>query len=236
MITTFNGTASNNAAFGIESVMRVGRPISPGHRPRLLPTTGRAGTFFLGKDRDPLYLPIRFVFKGTTMQDKRTKSRAIAAWLDTPDVATLSFSDDPDIQYSAICVDRIDIEEVTVLGFADVTFFVPSSYAEAPATKTASPNAGTVETPVQITVTMTANSPTLKVSLSVSEYVLITTALVIGDVVVIDTNLHTVTLNGDDARQYVSFNSTYFALPVGAFTLTPLPASTVAIVFRERWK
>lgn len=236
MIVTFNGTASTSASFGIKSVMRVSRPVSPGHEAYLLSITGRDGAFYLGKDRHPLYIPIRFVFQGTTEQDLATKIRAVAAWLDTEDVATLSLSDDTTVQYSAICLDRIDPDQVVLLGFVDVTFLVPSSYRDAPATKTASPNAGTARTPVKITVTMTANSATLKVSLSATEYVLITTALVIGNVVVIDTNLHTVTLNGVDIRKYVSFGSTYFTLPVGAFTLTPLPASTVAIVYRERFK
>lgn len=98
---------------------------------------------------------------------------------------------------------------------------------------------GTMKTPVQITATMVSNSASLKITLEeTGEYILLTTALVIGDVVVIDTNKHTVTLNGVDAREYVSFNSTYFSLPPDAvFTLIPTPAdTTITTVFRERYK
>lgn len=100
------------------------------------------------------------------------------------------------------------------------------------ALKTASPNAGTVPAPCKITVTMTGSSSSLKIALG-TQFVLITTPLVNLDTVVINTLLHTVTLNGNDIRDKVSFTSDFFYLPVGAFTLVPTPAATVAVQFRE---
>ena len=97
-------------------------------------------------------------------------------------------------------------------------------------------NDGTRPCPVRITATMTEAAPSLKVSLLPSEFILLTRALNIGNVVIIDTNARTITVNGADARADVSFTSTWFALPIGAFTLTAVPASTVlSITYRVRW-
>ena len=111
-------------------------------------------------------------------------------------------------------------------------------------------NSGTLKTPVLITATMAAVSATLKVTLDeTGEFILLTPEagdLQIGDIVIIDTNLRTCTINGIDAREDISFTSTWFMLPAGGlvagvmtpaqFTISALPISTdLEITFRERF-
>lgn len=98
-------------------------------------------------------------------------------------------------------------------------------------------NDGTRPCPVRITATMTEAVSELKITLAeTGEFILLTRALNIGNVVIIDTNARTITVNGADARADVSFTSTWFALPSGAFTVTADPASTgIFILYRERW-
>lgn len=233
---TFNGTASTTASFGINSIQRISRPLYPGSRARTQTITGRDGVYFHSKDRQEIYISVRFLISSTSLANKRTAIRAIAAWLDVDEPKVLTFDDESTKRYYAIPIDEINVDEVVYLGFADMTFLVPAGYAESTTTKTASPNAGTLKTPVEITATMVADSASLKIDCG-DEHILLTTALVIGDEIIIDTNTRYVTLNGVDVRGYVSFGSDYFKLPVGAFTVTPTPASTtLAIVYRERFK
>ena len=233
---TFNGTPSTDASFGIKVLQKVSRPISSGSRVRTEEITGGDGVYFHGKDRKELYIPVKFYMSATSMANKRTAIRAIAAWLEVDEPAILIFDDEPLKRYYAIPIDTIDIDEVVYQGYGTVRFLVPSGYAESTSTKTASPNSGTLETPVAITATMVTASATLKIDCG-DEHILITTPLVVADEIIIDTNTRYVTLNGADIREYVSFGSDYFKLPVGVFTLTPTPANTtVAVVFRERWK
>ena len=234
---TFNGIHSSDPSLDIISVMRASRPISPGHDARVLSITGMDGVIYQGKDRKPQFITFRFVFDSDSYADKRTAAREIAAWLDTEELSPLIFDDEPDKRYMAIVIDEIDVEEILLTGIFYVTLFVPSSYAESTTTKTASPNEGTAETPCIITVTMTSDDDSLKITLDeTGEFVLLNHDLYVGDEVIIDTNARTVTVNDVDVRADLSYLSDYFKLPRGTFTLTPDPVSTVEVEFRERWK
>ena len=234
---TFNGVAWNTFP-DIRSIMRVSRPVSPGARARLLEITGRPGAFYFGKDRRPVPVSFRIALDSSSIADRRSTIRDIADWLETEEPEVLTLSDEPGLRYYAVLIDPIDTDEFATVGFADVSLLVPAGYAESTTTKTASPNLGTLPCPVEITATMQEISNTLRVELG-DEYILITpdVAFAVSDEVIIDTNTHYVTINGDDAREYVSFASTYFKLPSGAFSIDADPASTtVATVFRERFK
>ncbi len=237
IIMTFNGTASTDASFDIASIMKVARPIYPGGRERTQAITGREGLYFHSKDRREIYIPVKIHFDSVSMAARRTAVRAIADWLDVDEPAVLTFDDEAGVRYYAIPVNEIVPEEVVYLGWAEITFMVPTGYAESTTTKTASPNLGTLPTPVEITATINeATAASLRLSIN-GEHILITTPLVATDEIIIDTNTRYVTLNGDDAREHVSFASDYFKLPVGAFAIDVEPVSTtVAIVFRERFK
>lgn len=238
IIMTFNSTASTDASFDIDSIQIVSRPIYTGAYARTQRITGRDGVYYHGKDRKEFPIRVRFLISSTSMANRRAAAREIADWLDVDEPKALTFDDESTKRYYAIPIDPIIPEEVVYLGFADMTFLVPDGYAESTSTKTASPNAGTLPTPVEITATIVAaTAASQKIELGTGEYILVTTPLVAADEIIIDTNLYTCTLNGADAREYVSFGSEYFKLPVGAFTLTPTPATTtLAIEYRERFK
>lgn len=234
---TFNGTASTHASFDIGNIVKLVRPIYPGSRVRMQPITGRMGVYFHGKDRKELYIPVRFYFASSSMANKRTAIRAISDWLDVDEPKVLTFSDEPLRRYYAIPINEIVPDEALYLGYVNMTFLVPAGYAESTTTKTASPNAGTLETPVQITATMAAAASELIIALSATEYLQLTMGLLIADVVIFNTETRTCTVNGTDSRRYLNIGSTWFTLPVGAFALTPTPVgTTVAIVYRERFK
>ncbi len=238
---TFNSISSTLAAHKITSVMRADRPLSPGQEAKLLRILGRDGAYFLRKDRNVKSIPVLVVVQGATIQERQAAIRAISAWVDTDEAAALIFYDEPNLR--DMChgaVDAVIPDNVSpTTAYVMLNFTNYDSYSESTSTSTASPNNGTMKTPVKITATMVEDASSLKIIASeTGEYILLTTTLVIGDEIIIDTNTRTVTLNGADARGYVSFGSTKgLKLPVGAFSFTAVPASTTtAAVFRERWK
>lgn len=82
-------------------------------------------------------------------------------------------------------------------------------------------NAGTTPTPVELTITA---SGTTSVSLTITnstrtESMVISTALTVGQVLVIDTRLHSVKLDGVERRDYLSSTSKWIYLNPGANTI-----------------
>ncbi len=76
----------------------------------------------------------------------------------------------------------------------------------------------------------------LTLALDTGEFILLNRELEEGDTVIIDTNARYATVNGIDARDDVTFASTWFMLPRGEFALSVDPESTeIKITFRERW-
>lgn len=231
---TFNGRASNDPAFGIEEVVTIGRPLAPGAVDQYLEIPGVDGTFDMGYHLAPGYIPVRLYLRSRTVSEERAYIREIASWLSPREVKPLVFADEQDKQYYARRSGEIEISGHVTRRFVDITFYCPDPHAYAVTTKTASPNAGTAPTPVKITATMTAAADHLQVNLG-DQFIRLETDLVTGDVVVIDTAQGWVSLNGLDARQYVTADSDlYLLLPVGCFEITAENAD-LAIVFRERW-
>ena len=237
MIITFNGVASTTAALGIASVIRVERPVVSGTRDRLLGVPSRRGAYHFTADYTEAYIPVRLYFAAASATAKRACLRAIAAWLDTGgELATLVIDDESTKQYYARVVESVTPLEIVDRGWLDLTFIVPDGIAHSTVTKTASPNAGTLPAPVEVTATMTADAPggmTIEL-VATGEKVILDTALVSGNEVVVDTALRYVTLNGADAMEYVDFSSEFFEVPVGEFEITSTD-STNTIVYRERW-
>ena len=232
---TFNSVAYSSFS-EIHSIMRISRPLAPDMVARVAEIAGRDGVYFFSKNRQPLVLSFRIATLSASASARRTLARQLSAWLDTDQPAALVVSDETDKRYQAILLDSVPFEEVARVGFADVSFFVPSGYAEAVSLKTASPNAGTMPAPVTITATLGGSASALQITLG-SEYLRLETTLVSTDVVIFNTETGLVTLNGADARRYVTYASTFFKLPVGAFSLTVDPVGTPLVLsFRERWK
>ena len=98
-------------------------------------------------------------------------------------------------------------------------------------------NNGTLPCHAEIITTMETGSTSLKVTLSeTSEYIELDYTLIATDEVKWNTQTRTITVNDVDVRDSISFDSTWFKLPVGAFTITALPSEVILqATFRQRW-
>jgi len=100
-------------------------------------------------------------------------------------------------------------------------------------------NAGTYTTPIVITITATGTTSTsLKISNSTtSKDINVTTALTSGEVLVIDTGLHSAKLDGTEKRSMIGSNSTWWFLNPGNNTLaiTNGTNATVEFSWRSAW-
>lgn len=100
-------------------------------------------------------------------------------------------------------------------------------------------NAGTATTPIVITITASGTTLTnLTITNSTrSESMVISTALTTGQVLVIDTRLHSVKLNGTERRDYLSSSSSWIYLNPGANTIAITNSSNASIstAFMSAW-
>jgi hypothetical protein len=100
-------------------------------------------------------------------------------------------------------------------------------------------NVGTYPTPVEITITASgATSTSLQITNSTtSESIYVTTALSAAQVLVIDTQLHSVKLNGTERRDYVSSATSWMKLNPGANVIALTNNSNCSVVtkFYSAW-
>ena len=100
-------------------------------------------------------------------------------------------------------------------------------------------NAGTYPTPVIITITATGTTLTnLQITNSTrNESVYVTTALSIGQSLVIDTRKHSCKLNGVERRDYLGNNTKWMQLDPGANTITIANGTnaTISTVWHSAW-
>lgn len=100
-------------------------------------------------------------------------------------------------------------------------------------------NQGTFTTPVTITITASgATSTSLQITnATTGESMYVTTALANNDVLVIDTGIHSVKLNGTEKRSMVGSNSVWWFLRPGNNTITLANNSncTVSLAWRSAW-
>ena len=227
---TFNGKHSNE--FGLH-VQSINRQVLPAYSDIYIPVPGRAGNLFFPGDVQDKQIILECSWKSSCATDFRKNARNIAAWLGVEERKDLIFDDEPQKAYKAKLYMPVDVEQAKRVGRVYL-YFQCEPYAYSTTTKTASPNAGTAPTPVKITATMTAATDHLQIDLG-DQHIRLETALTIGDEIIIDTAQGWVSLNGLDARQYVTYDSDlYLLLPVGCFEITAENAD-LAIVFRERW-
>lgn len=100
-------------------------------------------------------------------------------------------------------------------------------------------NAGTFTTPVVITITASgATSTSLQITnATTSKSIYVTTALANNDVLVIDTGIHSVKLNGVEKRSMLGSSTTWWLLNPGNNTISLANNSncTVSTAFRSAW-
>lgn len=233
----FDGTHSDD--FGIVVVYERRRDVLPDTRDRLLAVPGRVGVYDLGRDLQERIITVRFLVRGDSLTDLRSKARNIADWLNVTEVKALIFDDEPDKRYMARPINIVSAKQMELFLDVQVSFLCPSPYAEATSTTTtgaSGTNDGTIETPAVITCTMQSDSSSgLTLTLG-DESIILETGLLAGDEIIINTENRSLTVNGVDSRRFLNVSSIWFKLPVGDFTITVDPAdTTVSVEFRERW-
>ena len=126
-------------------------------------------------------------------------------------------------------------EFTSLTGASSASLTVIQDYMENPLEGT---NSGTKDCDCQITCAMTAASTGgLRVTLvETSEYLDLDRSLGSTDVVVFNSQTRMVTVNSSDARDEIDFDSTWFKLPVGDFTIeADTDDMEMEIVYRQRW-
>lgn len=218
----------------------------PGTRDRLQEISGRDGSVDFGRDRRMADISARIFVRGASFAHKRQLFRNIAAWLNSPELKPLIFSDEPDKQYWARQFNDINPDESAFKGWMDLGWIAPSGNCESISTKqtgASGVNLGTDVTPCIITCTVAQQTESLRVNLVQSgEFVLLQrhnihwpVTLQPGDVVTIDTSRELTLVNGVDARPGVAALSDYFKLPPGSFSISSEPSVSMQVEYRERW-
>ncbi len=245
MKVSYGGVYSNTV--GIAAFTKVHRPILPGTRDRLVAVMGRDGALDYGSDAEPKYITCEFYLHGATVETYRGYVRSIAEWLSVG-LAQLIFEDEPSVYYMARPVGSVEDEQTLLLGRGKITFVVPSGYAEAVTTVTATAfpaeNAGTLPCHGIVTVTMAQAADDIKITLAeTGEYILLIkdavrwpVSLEIGDEIVIDTDKRLVTVQANDARAGVSYLSDWFKIPTGDFSITTNKLADVEVTYRELYR
>lgn len=238
---TFNGKHVTDSSLGVTHYIRTIFPLLPGTRDNALEVAGLDGALDFGRELQPRNIRAQFLIRRDTPAELFQYARAVAAWLNVREPKQFIYDHEPDKFYLVRPQGGVSFDRILVTGgLCDVTFIAHDPYAYAVNTKNATEfpavNSGTEPCPALITATMAEAGP-LKIALNADEYINLDRELEAGDVVHIDTAHRTIRVNGADARDSVTFRSTPgLLLPVGAFTLTADPASTIiSVEYRERW-
>ena len=120
-------------------------------------------------------------------------------------------------------------------GATDPTLTITQAYMINPLDGT---NAGTKPCDCIITCNMTAASTGgLRITLvETSEYLDLDRSLGSTDAVIFNTQTRMVTVNSSDARGDIDFDSTWFKLPVGTWTILSDTTNTdMEVTYRQRW-
>jgi predicted phage tail component-like protein len=239
VVMTFNGMASSDDSFGINSITNIKRNILTSTRDRLITVPGRAGVYDLGYDYSERMIEVDLVVRGSSASDLLTKARSIADWLNVSEAKALTFDDESTKQYNARPVGGVDIDQIVDLGKSSITFLCPSPYAEKTSASTVEAvfgtNSGTVSCPCTITLSASAGANVKVENDQTAEYVLITDTFSGGEAVVINTETHAVTIDGSDARSKVDVDSIFFELLPGNWDLILTGCSITSVVYTERF-
>lgn len=98
-------------------------------------------------------------------------------------------------------------------------------------------NAGTKPCNAEIEIDIQEDAEDLKVTLAeTGQYIELDRAVTAGETIVVNTKNRTLTVDGEDAREDITFSSRWFMLPVGTFTVSVEPNNAhMTITYRQRW-
>lgn len=161
------------------------------------------------------------------------------AWLCQPGCSTLVLPDDPSLEYyDALLTGAATWSSLFETGECVVTFtlFDPVAYGEYRLERTTRFGVGgTWPALPEIAMTASEGSSVQVSNVAAQKSVLIEKAFSGGEVVVIDCEAESVTVDGADSRNKVALGSDFFALSPGSCELAFAGCSTFEVCFRERW-
>lgn len=239
---TFNGRHSSQIS-GITDVIRYGFPLLPEMENKTVKVAGMDGETDGGKTSSSRVFEVEFLIDGDTIEDYFLKTFDIEQWLNTPTAKQFIFDVLPDRYLMARVTKGIVPERVAGYSRAVVEFTAFNPYFEAINLNTKTIVQGTKytydgskETPVDFTVTVTAASPTFRLTHSESgKFILINKAVAAGDVVHIDTDSRIITINGVDVREDMDVKTRFFKISDDYTFTTNTTSPTMVLKYRERW-
>jgi predicted phage tail component-like protein len=240
---TFNGKHNSQVA-GIEVVLDYALALLPEFENTLVSLPKRDGVLDFGRTLKERTFPVRFLLRGNSIEDYFVKAQAVADWLNVDKVKDFIFDVIPDKKLLARPSGGVDPRRLASVGFVDVEFLVPDGVLHALNAKTFEvaqntnyTNLGTKETAPSFTITVNAALPNFRLNLNgTNDFILLNTTFAIGDIIVLDMERRTITINGIDSRKFLDVTSTYFKLPKGTFQISAnTPSVTISTTYRERW-
>jgi predicted phage tail component-like protein len=239
---SFNGVHSNTFN-GVDVVINYGKDILPEMENRLLSIPGRDGVIDLGYTFKERVIPVSFLLRGADIADYYSKAEGVAKWLNTGVVKPFMLDVLPGRTFQARPMNRIDPERFVVAGIVTVEFLIPDVVSEGiikdftPVQGTTYVYGGNYKTFPVFTITVKAALTSLKLTKGgTSEFILVNRAFAINDIITIDMKKRKIMLNGvTDLRPVLDVTSTWFTISENySFTLNN-SASTIKVVFPERW-
>lgn len=220
----------------------VRRNLHPSNAVIIKKIPGKIGTRLMKREIDQGYIEvdIRVIEKNkATVQEK---SREIAGLLSTDDLKEISFHDESNKFYKAILSGDTKLDRFLFTGFATLIFLCPDPLAYSKTKTTIKDihnktliNQGTYKTIGTITIKISSNINNLKVALqNTGEFIYLGDDFKTNDVIEINLRDEYVKKNGNLIMDKLYFESDFFDIPVGEFTITTTNG-TMDIEFRERW-
>ncbi len=246
---SYRGTHTTHFAYPIH-VTKVENSIAPPTENILTTIPAYNGAYPIRQDDRPKYITVSVVVRRGTMAELRSAAHELANWLRTtkdgynrPVPEPLVFDDDTAKRWMVFVDTEISADAIVSNYQAQVTFIAPGCYAQAE-TETNEVASGTNEgtEPAPAVITLNALSDDAKVALTVNDFVELKGIHAHPDYVdaatemVIDTGLRSITIGGGFALNYMTLDSKFFKLPVGAWTLTPTGATVVSTVYRRVYR
>ena len=151
-------------------------------------------------------------------------------------IPTVTADTDFTIEFPLSAGDSDLVADFTLLtGATDPTLTITQEYMINPLGGT---NSGTKPCDCIVTCDMTAAATSgLRITLvETSEFLNLDRSLGSTDEIIFNTQARTVTVNSSDARSDIDFDSIWFKLPVGAWTiLSDTTNTTMEVTYRQRW-
>ena len=110
-------------------VNKVSRPFLPANEAQTVEIPGRRGLHIVGRKKKEYEINIQVTIYASDDIDLWKKQEWLAAWLDQPEAAPLTFNDQPERYYQATFAgDPGDIEAIAAMGTGTITFLIPDPY------------------------------------------------------------------------------------------------------------